>query len=77
MNEFKNDDASGSTAATAQENFLVSDELLALRAIDAVNAELRARNEARLAAFKVSMGEKYVLHPANSPQKNKYRTVLN
>ena len=76
MNEFKNDD-SEITKVVSQENFLVSDELLALRAIDAVNADLRARNEARLAAFKVSMGEKYVLHPANAPQKNNYRAVLN
>lgn len=76
MNEFKNDD-SNSTNVAAQENFLVSDEILALRAIDQRNAELRARNEARLAAFKVSMGEKYVLHPANAPRKNNYRTVLN
>lgn len=76
MNEFKNND-SDTSATPTQENFLVSDEMLALRAIDQRNADLRARNEARLAVFKVSMGEKYVLHPANAPQKNNYRTVLN
>lgn len=76
MNEFKNDD-SGTSAAPTQENFLISDEMLALRAIDQRNAELRARNEMRLAQVKINMGEKYVLHPANAPRKNNYRTVLN
>ena len=76
MNEFKNDD-SGTSVTPAQENFLISDEMLALRAIDQRNAELRARNEMRLAQVKLNMGEKYVLHPTNAPRKNNYRTVLN
>ena len=66
-----------SSNTAAYTDFLVSDEMVALRAIDQRNAELRARNEMRLAELKQSMGEKYVLHPANAPQKNNYRAVLN
>lgn len=76
MNEFKNND-SDTSATPTQENFLVSDEMLALRAIDQRNADLRARNEMRLAQVKTNMGEKYVLHPANAPRKTNYRAVLN
>ena len=31
--------------------------------------EIRARNEARVAIAKASMGTKWVLHPANAPKK--------
>jgi hypothetical protein len=55
---------------------LTSDQLDALKAIDARNAELRARNEQRLADMKAWLGTKYVLHPANSPKRQEYRTVL-
>lgn len=55
---------------------IVADELLALRAIDAANAELRARNEARLIEAKIALGEKYVLHPCHSPLKMAHRNVL-
>lgn len=58
------------------EHQLTSDELLALREVDAKNSELRARNEARLAEAKAAMGTKYILHPANSPSKNDYKAVL-
>lgn len=57
-------------------HYVKSDELVALEAIDAKNAELRARNAERLAAAKLAMGEKYVLHPAHSPKKNDYKAVL-
>lgn len=55
---------------------ILADELLALRAIDAVNADLRARNEARVAEAKAALGKKYLLHPDNSPQKIVHRNVL-
>lgn len=55
---------------------ILANELLALRAIDAVNAELRARNEARIAEAKAALGKKYLLHPDNSPQKIAHRAVL-
>lgn len=55
---------------------IIASELIALRAIDAVNAELRARNEERLKAVKEAMGERYVLHPANSPKKQSHKGVL-
>lgn len=55
---------------------MTSDEIVALKSLDACNAELRARNEARITAAKEAMGTKYVLHPANSPSKNTYKAVL-
>ena len=55
---------------------MVSDEIVALKCVDAVNADLRARNEQRLYEVKKSMGAKYVLHPDNSPKKNEYKAVL-
>ena len=55
---------------------LTSDEMDALQAIDAKNAELMARNKERLDAVKLAMGTKYVLHPANSPKKQEYKAVL-
>ena len=53
-----------------------SDELIALEEIDKANLLLRTRNAERLAAAKLAMGEKYVLHPANSPTKHAYKAVL-
>lgn len=55
---------------------ILSSEFLALRALDDMNAELRARNEVRLAEAKIALGTKYLLHPANSPQRTEYRNVL-
>lgn len=55
---------------------IVSEELTALKLIDDVNAELRARNEIRLAEVKAAMGTKYLLHPDNAPKKNAHHNVL-
>lgn len=55
---------------------IVSEELAALREIDVLNAELRARNELRLAEVKIAMGTKYLLHPANAPKRNAHHNVL-
>ena len=55
---------------------MLAEEMIALRAIDAANAELRARNEARLFEFKESMGTKYLLHPDNAPKRQEYVHVL-
>lgn len=56
---------------------LTSDQLNALREIDNVNADLRARNLVRLAAAKEALGEKYILHPVHSPKsKPKSESVL-
>ena len=55
---------------------IMADELHALRAIDVANSELRGRNEARVAAIKVSMGAKYLLHPDNAPKKVAHKGVL-
>ena len=58
------------------DNQLTSDEILALRAIDERNAELRARNAERLALAKAALGTKYVLHPDNAPKRQEYKAVL-
>ncbi len=55
---------------------IMADELHALRTVDELNADLRARNEARVAAIKVSMGAKYLLHPDNAPKKVAHKGVL-
>lgn len=55
---------------------LTSSEILALREVDAKNAELRARNKERLVAAKAALGTKYLLHPDNAPEKTEYRAVL-
>jgi hypothetical protein len=61
---------------TKQDETMTSSELEALKAIDNATAELRQRNAARLVEAKLAMGTKYVLHPANSPTKHAYKTVL-
>lgn len=55
---------------------IISDCIAGLRAIDEANKELRERNERRVAAVKVRMGRKYLLHPDNAPKKQAYVTVL-
>jgi hypothetical protein len=55
---------------------LTSDEIFALREVDAKNADLRARNEARLAEVKAAMGSKFLLHSDNAPVKHEYKAVL-
>lgn len=43
-----------------------------LKAIDAANSELRARNEQRLKEAKEKMGAKYLLHPDNAMTRAKF-----
>lgn len=59
-----------------QKRPIMSDELFALRAIDAVNKELMERNAIRIARKKEEMGVKYVLHPSNAPRKQIATRVL-
>ena len=55
---------------------MVSDEMKALQNTDQKTLELRARNEARVAVIKASMGSKFVLHPDNSPKKVVAKRIL-
>lgn len=48
---------------------LVSDDFEALRAIDAANSELIARNQARAATMKAELGANHLLHPDYAPTK--------
>ena len=63
-------------STTSQTTMPTSSQLFALKKMDARNTDLRERNEARIKAFKESMGEKWVLHPANSPEKQVAQRVL-
>lgn len=55
---------------------MVSDEILAMRAMDEQNAELRERNQRRVEEAKLLMGKRWVLHPTNSPKRRKQHSVL-
>lgn len=55
---------------------MISEEFVAMRAVDQATAELRARNAQRVAEMKAKMGRKFVLHPDNAPRKSKYKKVL-
>lgn len=43
--------------------------------IDQLNKELRERNEIRLQAAKVALGEKYLLHPNNQMSREKFQKI--
>jgi hypothetical protein len=49
--------------------------MTALKAIDAVNTELRQRNDVRLAEAKLALGKKYLLHPENAMSREKFRKI--
>lgn len=55
---------------------MLSGEMLAFREIDSTNSELRARNQERADAMKISMGNRWVLHSDNSPPKQMDDRVL-
>lgn len=55
---------------------MIGEELQALRSIDSVTKDIRERNAERVAAFKESMGAKFVLHPWNKVKKSKQKRVL-
>lgn len=55
---------------------MISQEFQALRTVDTSTQELRDRNALRVAEFKEKMGEKFVLHKANSPRKVKAKRIL-
>lgn len=43
--------------------------------IDQLNKELRERNEIRLKAAKIALGEKYLLHPNNQMSRAKFEKI--
>jgi hypothetical protein len=53
-----------------------SDRYQMLHALDQDNLALRARNDVRLAAAKLALGDRYVLHPSHAPVKSAYTPVL-
>jgi hypothetical protein len=55
---------------------MISTDFSNLKSVDQATAELRERNEARVAEIKKQMGRKFVLHPDNAPKKTRHKKVL-
>ena len=55
---------------------MLSSDFTAMRQLDVATRELQERNAARVAAFKLAMGKKFVLHPANAPKRKRVKSIL-